>query len=95
MRVIKSPTEPIFYDAYCIADAIVYQQDQETRLQLAIKREGIMSNKVARLSNDMVRLSVLIKDRIAAWESNYSSTGHRWDQYLPDYRNYDRVVGKA
>ena len=95
MRVTKSPKEPIFYDAYMIADAIVYQQDQEARLQLAIKREGIMSNKAARLSNDIVRLSVLIKDRIAAWESNYSSTGTRWDQCLPDYRQHDRVVGKA
>jgi hypothetical protein len=95
MRVAKSPTDPIFYDAYLIADAIVYQQDQERRLQLAIKRDGIMSNKAARLSNDIVRLSVLIKDRIAAWESNYSSTGTRWNEYLPDYRHYDRVVGKA
>jgi hypothetical protein len=91
MRVAKSPTEPIFYDAYLIADAIVYQQDQEARLQLAIEREGIISNKVARLSNDIVRLSALIKDRIAAWESNHSSTGTSWDQYLADYSKQHRI----
>lgn len=95
MRIAKSPTEPIFYDAYSIADAILYQQTQETRLESAMKREGIMSDKAAQLSNDIVRLSVLIKDRIAAWDANYSSTGHKWEQYLTDYRNRDKVVGKA
>jgi hypothetical protein len=95
MRVIKSPTDPIFYDAYLIADAIVYQQDQEARLQLAIKRDGIMSNKVARLSNDIVRLSALIQDRIAAWDSSYSSTGNRWHQYITDFPKQHRIKVQA
>jgi hypothetical protein len=96
MQYLKSPTEPIFYDAYAIADAIVYQQDQETRMELAIKRHGLMSDKVANLSNDIVRLSVLITQRIQAWEANYgSTTDAKWHQHLPDYRFQHRIKVNA
>ena len=96
MKVIKSPTERIFYDAYAIADAICYQQDQEARMKSAIEREGILSNKATGLSNDIVRLSVLIRKRIEAWDDDYGThTDLNWQQHLSDYRHYDRVVGKA
>jgi hypothetical protein len=95
MQYLKSLTEPIFYDAYSIADAIICQQDQETRMLLAIKREGLMSNKVAELSNDIVRLSVLVQDRITAFENNYADvTPYKWYQHLADYRNSDRVMAQ-
>jgi hypothetical protein len=96
MQYVKSPTEPIFYDAYAIADAIVYQQDQETRMLLAIKRQGLMSSKVAGLSNDIVRLDVLIRDRITAFENKYSDiTPFKWHQHLADYKRQDRVLAKV
>jgi hypothetical protein len=92
MKFIKSPTERIFYDAYAIADAICYQQDQEARLELAIKREGILSNKATGLSNDIVRLSALISRRIAAWDSDYGThTDLKWHQHLADYRFQHRI----
>jgi len=95
MQYLKSPTESIFYDAYSIADAIIYQQDQETRMLLAIKREGLFSNKVAGLSNDIVRLDVLIQDRITAFENNYGDTSpYKWHQHLADYKSRDRVMAQ-
>jgi hypothetical protein len=96
MQYLKSPTEPIFYDAYAIADAIVYQEDQETRMLLAIKREGLMSNKVAALSDDITRLSVLIQDRITAFENKYGDTSpYKWHQHLADHKRCDRVLAKV
>jgi hypothetical protein len=96
MQFLKSPTESIFYDAYAIADAIIYQEDQETRMLQAIKREGLMSNKVAQLSNDITRLSVLIQDRITAFENNYGdATPFKWHQHLADHRRCDRVLSKV
>ena len=40
-----------------------------------------MSNQVAELSNDIVRLEVLIQDRIKVWTANYG-TEKSWEQYL-------------
>jgi hypothetical protein len=95
MQYLKSPTEPIFYDAYAIADAIVYQQDQETRLNRLVDRKGIMANGVAKLSNDIVRLSVLIRTRIESWEAAYgSTTDYKWHQHLPDYPRQHRLEGR-
>jgi 5'(3')-deoxyribonucleotidase len=96
MQYLKSPTESIFYDAYAIADAIIYQQDQETRMLLAIKREGVYTNKVAGLSNDIVRLDVLIQDRIRAFENKYGNTSpYKWHQHLADHKRCDRVLAKV
>ena len=96
MRAIQTPTEAVFRDAYAIADAIKFQIDQETRMALAMKREGIMSNKVTRLSNDIVRLSALIRERIESWEANYGkATYYKWHQHLPDYRGRDKVLARV
>jgi hypothetical protein len=96
MRYIKSPTERIFYDAYAIADAICYQQDQESRMKLATEREGILSNKATGLSNDIVRLSVLIRRRIEAWDADFGThTNLKWHQHLSDYRHVEKVLVKV
>jgi hypothetical protein len=94
MRIIQTPQEPIFADAWNIAHAIVRQQDQETRMAKALEREGIMSNRVTALSNDIVRLEVLIQDRIKAWTANYG-TDKSWKQYLdgcPQQSRIDQVA---
>ena len=70
MRILQTPTEPIFYDSWSIAHAIIRKHDQEQRLAKAIQRNGVMSNQVAELSNDIVRLEVLVNDRIKAWFDN-------------------------
>jgi hypothetical protein len=90
MRIRQTPTEPIFYDAWNIAHAIVRQHDQETRMAKAKERNGIMSNQVAELSNDIVRLDVLIQDRIKAWTNNYG-TEKSWKQYLDGYPSYEKL----
>jgi hypothetical protein len=96
VKYLKAPTDPIFFDAYAIADAIVRQDNQEKRLNLLVERKGIMANGVAALSNDIVRLSVLIRTRIEAWETNYgSTTNYKWHQHLPDHRNVDKVLEKV
>lgn len=93
MRIKQQPTEAIFRDAYLIADAIIYQQDQQKRMEQAMKREGIMSNKVTRLSNDILRLEILIQERIKAWESNYgSATVYTWKQHLADHPRQARIA---
>jgi len=92
VKYIKSPTERIFYDAYAIADAICYQQDQVARMKLAIERKGILSNEATGLSNDIVRLSVLIRKRIEAWDADYGThTNLKWHQHLADYRFQHRI----
>lgn len=90
MRYNQQPTEPIVRDAYAIADAIVFQQEQETRQAKAIARDGIMSDKVAKLSNDIVRLQVLITDRTKAFEAAYGTTT-TWKQYLDGHRHAKKV----
>lgn len=96
MRTIETPTEAVFRDAYAIADAVKFQIDQETRLASALEREGILSNKATRLSNDIVRLSALITVRIKSWEVNYGkATYYKWHQHLPDYRGRDKVLARV
>lgn len=96
MRVIQTPTEAVFRDAYAIADAVKFQIDQETRLASALEREGILSNKATGLSNDIVRLSALITERIKSWEVNYGkATYYKWHQHLPDYRGRDKVLARV
>jgi hypothetical protein len=90
MRILKTPTEPIFYDAWSIAHAIIRKNDQEKRLTKARERNGIMSNQVAELSNDIVRLEVLVNDRIKAWFDNYG-TEKSWKQYLDGHPSYNKL----
>jgi len=88
----KQPTEPIFYDAYSIADAVVRQQDQQTRMDKAIATDGPISNKVGKLSNDIVRLQILIEQRIAKWVVDHG-TVMVWSQYLDGHPHASKVRG--
>ena len=87
----KQPSEPIFYDAYSIADAVVRQQDQEKRMKKAIQHEGLMSAKASKLSQDILRLEGLIQERIAKWVANHG-TAMVWSQYLDGHPHASKVV---
>lgn len=92
MEYNERPSQPIFNDAYSIADAIAHQQNQEARLAKAIARLGILSDTVTRLSNDIVRLDVLIRTRIQAWETDYG-TVQSWKKYVINHPQAKKVIG--
>ena len=88
----QQPTEPIFRDAYSIADAVVRQRDQEKRMNKALEQQGVMGSTVYKLSADIARLQVLINDRVNAWVANYG-TAMVWSQYLDGHAHADKVRG--
>ena len=87
----KQPTEPIFYDAYSIADAVVRQQDQQTRMNKVVTTDGLMSSKVVKLSDDIIRLEGLIQERITKWVADHG-TAMVWSQYLDGHPHASKVV---
>jgi len=90
MRYIQRPKEAIKDDAYSIADAMIYRNDQDRRLVQARTKYGIMSDKVQELSNDICRLDMLIKDRELRWIENYGFS-MQWFQYLDGHPRYDSI----
>lgn len=88
----QQPTDPIFRDAYSIADAVVRQHDQEKRMNKALEQQGAMGSTVHKLSADIVRLQNLINERVAVWVGNYG-TAMVWSQYLDGHPHADKVRG--
>jgi len=80
MQFRKRPTEPIFKDAWNIADAIAYKTEQELRLAKAVSTEG-QEHRAVRLSDDIERLDTLITSRLTAWEFTYGN-GSAWFQHI-------------
>jgi hypothetical protein len=78
VKYIKRPTEPITNDAYSIADAMIRRMDQDIRLTQALRKHGVMSDRVKELSNDIIRLDSLIQDRINKWTETYASSTQGW-----------------
>ena len=96
MKYIKRPTEAIIDSAYSIADAIIYRNDQNTRLIKALEKYGF-SDKVQQLSNDICRLDSLIQDRELRWIENYGFD-YQWFQFLdghPRYKSIQKILEVA
>jgi hypothetical protein len=95
MRVQYRPADPIFDAAWSIADAIAYRQSQSVRLELEIKRNGIMTRRTTMLSNDIVRLDALVQERIKKWDEIYApqaqSYATNWFQYLDGHPEQAKV----
>jgi hypothetical protein len=90
MRIRKTPTEPIFYDAWVIADNVLYKNDREVFLTWRNS-----PYKTQMLLEDLKRAEDLIEKRTAEWTANYG-TEKSWTQYLdghPRYEKLDTLLG--
>jgi hypothetical protein len=85
MRIRKTPTTPIFKDAWDIASVILYKQDKEIFLTWRNN-----PYKTQMLLEDIERAENLIQERTAAWVANYG-TEKSWTQYLDGHPSYDKI----
>jgi len=85
MRISKTPTEPIFYDAWSIAHAYLTKNDAEV----------FLTGKNSEYKTQMLKMQVeicegLIQERTAAWFENYG-TEKSWKQYLDGHPRYEKL----
>jgi len=85
MRIQKTPTEPIFYDAWNIASVILYKAERETFLTWRNN-----PYKTQMLLEDVKRAEDLIQKRTAEWTANYG-TEKSWKQYLDGHPSYEKL----
>jgi hypothetical protein len=85
LQIKWTPEEPIFYDAWMIADVITYKADQEIFLTRAKT-----DYKIKMHTENIKRAEGLIEQRIAAWIANYG-TKMTWSQYIDDCPRQDYV----
>jgi hypothetical protein len=85
MRILQTPTEPIFYDAWSIAHAYLTKNDAEV----------FLSGKNTTYKTKMLLAQVniceaLIEERTANWFANYG-TEKSWKQYLDGHPRYETL----
>lgn len=85
MRVQKTPTEPIFYDAWSIAHAYLTKDDVEVFLT---RKNSEYKTKMLEMQKGI--LEGLIEERTAAWFENYG-TEKSWKQCLDGHPRYNKL----
>jgi hypothetical protein len=76
LKVIHTPAEPIYRDAWEIAHVVAYKADQEIFLTRAKT-----DYKIKMHNENIKRAEGLIQDRIGAWTASFG-TSTTWNQYL-------------